>query len=460
MKNNKCGYIIYLAPGLEVLTITIYDCLKKSKIEDEKIILLSPLYSSCNLTDDHRIRLNKILFKVDKSTTPDENIELNYYSDRLVLLGKDKDRSIEYARMVRCHYAFLAQNLNKRKINFYLLIEPLNDLFTNIVHFQSYCRFIIPIYFRRARTRGNSRNTWISISPNEKIDDAKYELAIRILQKKYGLVIAENKKEVYGSIKPKWSTLTYKNSAINLLNSINAYIRASLSVDIKKNVILGPSEAGVERVLRGIFRRNIKFEKVPLDEPFIIFPLQVFPEASTLSGGAFWMLGLIEMISKAIPENVTLIIKEHPDDPGYRPFYQYKYLKSLPNVRLIHPCINAADLLRNDKCRGVITVSSSLAEECLENGKPVLVLSKYPYYIDCAGVILRNLNDVSINSMKEAINLLLDMMISKATIIKSNEYAKKGYLNKTFPVDASHNNQELAQLFLDISVTLESMNDY
>jgi hypothetical protein len=115
-------------------------------------------------------------------------------------------------------------------------------------------------------------------------------------------------------------------------------------------------------------------EKIPPDEKYLIFPLQYEPENSTLIRAFPFsdQLCVIQQIAKALPLGVSLLVKEHMGNHGYRKPHFYKELYYLPNVKLVPREANINNLLSNSL--GVVTLTSRMGWEALINSKPVIAL--------------------------------------------------------------------------------------
>jgi predicted glycosyltransferase len=108
----------------------------------------------------------------------------------------------------------------------------------------------------------------------------------------------------------------------------------------------------------------------------VIFPLQFSPEASTLIQGSKFndMYQVIELISKSLPVNFTLVVKEHKLCVGRREYKFFKKIFNLHNVRLIKEDVDTYQLIKHSK--GVITISSSMALEALMLKKPAGIIGR------------------------------------------------------------------------------------
>ena len=122
-------------------------------------------------------------------------------------------------------------------------------------------------------------------------------------------------------------------------------------------------------------------EKTLLDEKFLYFPLQSEPEASILMNTPLYsnQINLIEIIAKSIPINYLLYVKEHPLQKvkRWRAIEDYKKIKKLPNVRFLHPSVNAQEVL--EKSQGVIAISGATGFEAVFYHKPVILFGDEYY---------------------------------------------------------------------------------
>ncbi|MDA3778909.1 MAG: hypothetical protein PF487_01550 [Bacteroidales bacterium] len=86
---------------------------------------------------------------------------------------------------------------------------------------------------------------------------------------------------------------------------------------------------------------------------------------------------LIEMISRVLPYNHFLYIREHPHWSWTFPAKYLAIAKSYPNVRLISPNISIHEILKNAK--GILTYNATTGIEALIYNKPVLSFSSNLY---------------------------------------------------------------------------------
>jgi hypothetical protein len=111
------------------------------------------------------------------------------------------------------------------------------------------------------------------------------------------------------------------------------------------------------------------------------FPLHTEPEISLLVYGRPFLnqIESARTFAEALPADMLLVVKEHPWMVGKRRTSYYRKLLEIPKVRLAHPGIRGADLIRRAEL--LMTVSGSAALEALVYRKPVVVLGQVPYTV-------------------------------------------------------------------------------
>lgn len=119
---------------------------------------------------------------------------------------------------------------------------------------------------------------------------------------------------------------------------------------------------------------------------YFVFPLHYEPEQSVdIRGFPYSQIEIIEMISKTLPCDVHLVVKEHRGNRGYRPKEDYLRIIALPNVELLSPDENNKKLL--DDTMGVITISGRMGWETMVLGKPLMVCGD-SFYKDISGICI------------------------------------------------------------------------
>ena len=118
------------------------------------------------------------------------------------------------------------------------------------------------------------------------------------------------------------------------------------------------------------------------DKPFIFLPLQQEPERSLLLSAPDYknQIETVEYVSKCLPENFLLFVKEHPTQGSgrdWREISQYKALQNNPKVRLIHPSVPADEIIKKSKL--VISVSGTIALESAFLNIPSITIADNDY---------------------------------------------------------------------------------
>lgn len=116
-----------------------------------------------------------------------------------------------------------------------------------------------------------------------------------------------------------------------------------------------------------------------LNKPFVYFPLH-YPKDSqlTLRGLPFFkQQDIVEIVSRYVPYDYNLIVKEHPLARGYSKVNDIKRMAKLPRTFVLHPLINSHDIIRNAKA--VIVINSSVGYEAMIYSKPVITLGNSFY---------------------------------------------------------------------------------
>jgi hypothetical protein len=113
---------------------------------------------------------------------------------------------------------------------------------------------------------------------------------------------------------------------------------------------------------------------LPVNENYIYFPLQVQPEYSTNVQATMWMnnINIIESLSKSIPHDWYIYVKDHPamvmDRVRSKNFYLN--ITKYPNVRLLNINIDSNKIILNSKA--VLSTSGTTAFDGILLSKPVI----------------------------------------------------------------------------------------
>jgi hypothetical protein len=143
-------------------------------------------------------------------------------------------------------------------------------------------------------------------------------------------------------------------------------------------------------------------KKINLKKKYIYYPLHLNPETSTLLKGNDYenQEYLVETISKNIPSDCLLYVKEHPATFKSQPrkFSFYKYLEGIPNVKIINPDADSRNIINN--AVAVIVVDGSSGFESMVSGIPLITLKQYNYDFLNLSVTNTNLDELFFDIQK------------------------------------------------------------
>lgn len=155
----------------------------------------------------------------------------------------------------------------------------------------------------------------------------------------------------------------------------------------------------IQRIYRKI--RYSRFLKKHAVDPrnlknvnYLIYPLHLEPESSTLILGK-WLNDqrkIIEMISKALPVDTVLIVKEHKPSVGRRSLQFYKDIEQYHNVFLVNERIDVYPFIEQSK--GVVLISSTMGLEALMLKKPILAFGERYYNVSANTYLADNFKEL------------------------------------------------------------------
>tara|TARA_B110000014_G_scaffold264415_1_gene265779 strand:- start:90 stop:1589 length:1500 start_codon:yes stop_codon:yes gene_type:complete len=149
--------------------------------------------------------------------------------------------------------------------------------------------------------------------------------------------------------------------------------------------------------------------KIDSTIPFLYFPLHLEPERELLIQSPFLtnQISVITNISKVLPVNYQLYVKEHPAmrSNGWRSVDYYSNLQNLPNVTLIHPSVNSKELI--EKCSLVVTIAGDTALEAAFFNKPSIVFTNTDF-----SVLPFVFHVEDFKNLKETIRVALDSEVN------------------------------------------------
>jgi len=150
--------------------------------------------------------------------------------------------------------------------------------------------------------------------------------------------------------------------------------------------------------------------KIPQNKNLIFFPMQQEPERSLLLTAPCYtdQIHTIDFISKCIPENYLLIVKEHPTQGpgrGWRKLSDYKKFLHNPRVFFIHPSVSASEIIKQSNL--VISVSGTASLEASFFNTPSITFAKKDFTL-ISSIQKFNANEDLSLLIKNSLNLKTD----------------------------------------------------
>ncbi len=136
------------------------------------------------------------------------------------------------------------------------------------------------------------------------------------------------------------------------------------------------------------FEHLMEFEnqQIDIEQRFIYFPLQLQPEMTTSAlGGQFRdQLLAIEALSRILPNDVKIYVKENPKQGAYSrgPLFFHR-LNRIPNVVFMPSFANTNTLIAH--CEAVATITGTVGWEAIRKGKKAIVFG-HTWYSSFPGV--------------------------------------------------------------------------
>lgn len=219
-------------------------------------------------------------------------------------------------------------------------------------------------------------------------------------------------KTLYDLVKIKFSSRSkYIYLSNGILNSLSDFIKRKLS----------------NRELNKVIKYN-HIEEIQ-EMNFIYWPLHFHPEAGTIILGR-WIhdqYEILKAISRVLPHNVKLFIKEHRGSSGRRDLGFYKNISELPGVEFVNHAIDTFDMINFSQGVAVITGTAGL--EALALNQSVMTFG-----------------DVHYNKIK--------------TVVKASDFSKIRSSVKELLQNKGHDRQEVIHFFSEVLNDTRIVNNF
>ena len=180
------------------------------------------------------------------------------------------------------------------------------------------------------------------------------------------------------------------------------------------------------------FYKYLTSKKVSLlkdiNQKYIYFPLQTEPEFSlhVASQECFDQLNVIASISKELPSNIFLVVKEHIYSLGTRNKEFYRRISQFKNVILVNQNELGLNLIK--KSVAVANISGSSGLEAAILGKPVLNFGKNNFYDFIPHVFNVSTSDKLFNKISYIIEGRVDLKESE----KNGYFLRESIIKNSF----------------------------
>jgi len=165
------------------------------------------------------------------------------------------------------------------------------------------------------------------------------------------------------------------------------------------------------------------------DERFVFFPLHMEPERMLLqfSNDFNNVFEAVVYISKSLPANTTLVIKEQPKVLGHRSRKFYQLLSMLPNV--VFCALDESSLEWIADAQFVVTIAGTAGEEAVRLGVPVITFGKDQVINHLPTVFFVD----SYCTCKKAITRILDGNLGSDELVRAREALNAATKQVSFP---------------------------
>jgi hypothetical protein len=172
------------------------------------------------------------------------------------------------------------------------------------------------------------------------------------------------------------------------------------------------------------------------NKKFIYFPLHTEPEMSLhwMSPECFNQIDVIMSLSRDLPSDTYLVVKETIYAVGKRDKYFYEQIKNLKNTILLDVNSDSLKIIRD--CSAVAIISGTAGVEAASQGKPVLIFAKYSFYDFLSHVFKVNTNENNYNLIKK---------ITDKNFVNKKTKANGARLEQAI-IDASFNMKDFTNL--------------
>ena len=245
--------------------------------------------------------------------------------------------------------------------------------------------------------------------------------------------------------KPKYATVGPSAVASKGIRLKNIIFKLNRLCRLKSyRFLLGRLKNVAYRIPYNAIYRYLSIDKIP-ENKFIYFPLHESPEDTTYPGG--WnfedQIYAIEYLSQILPEDIEIVVKEHPNQRFWRGrnLAFYPNLSKLRNVSLISKDINSFNLI--DNCIAVATITGQAGWEAITNSKPVIYFGQ-AWYKGAPGTI--HVNEFKNMDAAARQDFLMNHTFTELQVWYTELHKKSfpGYINNILSSDQAVNVEQVS----------------
>lgn len=254
----------------------------------------------------------------------------------------------------------------------------------------------------------------------------------------------------------QYQKINLQKTIINFLKRAKKYYSSSSEINYYYNrfpPILDNIIYNYITKLRKFYFNFFLQDKIDLSKKYVAVYLQVEPELSTysLNNKDISFINLIKILSKLLPDDYKIYVKEHPSqsiNSRFRSLDFFYKLKKINKVKLCPINFNSLELMK--KSRFITTGGGTIVFESIVNNIPSIVFGKN-FYLNFKTIFpIKNLSEIKdtikkINLYKLNIfeNENENENINYALNIKNSMLDGYLFLSKDTPIDEIKKNDEL-----------------
>ncbi len=381
--NLNKNYLIKNLKSHKIINKIFLNRFEKNKKDDLSSILQNTDYLIKNYSYTKK-GLEKVHKKIYDKVY--EKYLKNVYAVELNGIRKDDFNPFDYSKLLSCQINCILDFYKKNKINLLISSPFLCVGFDFLVYYVAKVLKIKTILLV-----SQLRNKFFICT--DLTDFGKFEsIPLNIFDK----IDEEFKKDEVG--KPYYLSILKKN--IFHLKNKNFYLKMYLpnpniilSKKNFKNYLNKIKNINEQKLIYNFWKRENSRKKIinNLPKKFCFFALQYQPEATTFGiGREFVDQALaIEKLRKILPQNIYIIIKEHPAQSNYlmRSDFFYRRISLLKNV--IFANADDSSHILTKKSLLTSTITSTLGFESILNEKPTIIFGR-AWYLNFDGVFKWN----------------------------------------------------------------------